>query len=55
MSEYHCFDIPLCERNALLTAEDLQQHRDPLGPGQAGINGWSTALVQKKKLRMVNR
>jgi hypothetical protein len=24
------FDILLCERSALLTAEDLQQHRDPL-------------------------
>jgi hypothetical protein len=39
MSEYYRFDIPLCERNALLTAEDLQQYRDPLMRGHAGIDG----------------
>jgi hypothetical protein len=37
-SAYHCFDLPLCERNALLTAEDLQQHRDPFVRGHAGID-----------------
>src|SRR6266508_1082518 len=38
VSGHDRFDIPLCERSALLTAEDLQQHRNPLGPGQASIH-----------------
>jgi hypothetical protein len=37
MSGHHRFDIPLCERNALRTAEDLQQHRDPFVRGHAGV------------------
>jgi hypothetical protein len=39
VSGHDRFDIPLRARSALLTAEDLQQHRHPLGRGQAGING----------------
>jgi hypothetical protein len=37
MSGYYRFDIPLRERDTLRPAEDLQQHRDPLIPGHAGI------------------
>jgi hypothetical protein len=38
MSGYYRFDIPLCERNALRTAENLQQYRDPRMRGHAGID-----------------
>jgi hypothetical protein len=38
MSGYYRFDIPLCERDALRTAEDLQQHRDPFEPGHPTID-----------------
>jgi hypothetical protein len=38
VSGHDRFDIPLCERNALRTAEDLQQYRDPLTRGHAGID-----------------
>ena len=47
MSEYYRFDIPLCERNALLTAEDLQQYRDPLMRGALGFSGESVPPMGK--------
>jgi hypothetical protein len=38
MSGHQHSNVPICKRNTLLSAEHLQQHRDSLMPGHAGVD-----------------
>jgi hypothetical protein len=56
VSGHYRFDIPLRERHTLRTAEDPQQHRDPLMRRHAGIDcqmlaEWAGFVVNLKTAR----